>query len=207
MRKRWERLSETNAERLTSADFELAAYRLVTEQVIYWSDRRSRAIYSTIERYFSSFADALNDVGLDVKLNPHFKFICAVPRFGANLPVSVQETLFALVLRKVYDAAIHSGDVNEGEYTIRLDELDQLYRDATQREFPRRGELQGIVSAMERYGIVRRIDDVDGEQPYDLVIRPAIVDILGEQALHRLDAYAKTGHQEDEVREAEDEDS
>jgi hypothetical protein len=67
----------------------------------------------------------------------------------------------------------------------------------TGREFPTKGKLDAILEVMKRWGIVRvslehPVDDGDNNletQPYMVIIRPAITDLLGETALQRLSRF------------------
>jgi hypothetical protein len=75
---------------------------------------------------------------------------------------------------------------------VDLIELAEKYRQSTNgRELPRGGQMRQLMRTVQRWGIARRQDDVtdedaDVEQPFVIVIRPAIADVLGETPLQRL---------------------
>lgn len=64
----WELIASRTDGQYTTEDFESAAYRLVSEQVIYHSDKHSRVAYALIERFARNFETALEPLGIDIKL-------------------------------------------------------------------------------------------------------------------------------------------
>ena len=118
-----------------------------------------------------------------------------MPRHPKAGTASAAQTLLALVLRSIYDESARIGQfTDDGEVVCDLVELDEKYRLMTGRELPAKGELEALLRTMKRWGIAKRSDehvsDAIGEptstQPYAVLIRPAIVDVLGEAALQRL---------------------
>lgn len=176
-------------------DFESAAYRVITEQVLYYADRPSRVAYSLIERFERDFAEALDSVGVRLTVNRQLRYAVALPKVARSGQATVQQTLLALVLRRIYDESARIGHLNDdGEVAVDLIELEQNYKLATGRDLPPKGEMDGLVRLLKRWGLVRRVDeasdlghvDRSDSQPYSLMIRPAIADVLGESALKRL---------------------
>lgn len=180
-------------------DFETTAYRLAADQVIYHSDRASRTAYAMVERYEAAFARALEAVGIGLKVNRQLRYATALPLHGRAGMATVDETLFALVLRKLYDERARLGQMSErGEVPVDLVELKLKYELMTCREFPQKGGLDRLLRVMKRWGLARVADDgVEfseyGDQPYMVAIRPAIVDVLGETALARLARWNEAG--------------
>lgn len=193
----WEILAARSNGMHVPADFEAAAYRMVTEQVLYHADRASKAAYHLVERYERDIRDALEPLGVDVRVNRQLRYVYAIPRHGKSGGATTQQTVFALVLRMVYEDGAKVGDLNDdGEVICDLIELEEKYRILTGRELPAKGELDALMRSMKRWGIARlstEHDDIGDEglvdQPYAVVIRPAIVDILGETALQRLSQW------------------
>lgn len=79
-----------------------------------------------------------------------------------------------------------------GEISCDLVELAEKYRLAAGRDLPGKGEFDSLMRTMQRWGIARKGEETGPEddecagQPYTVVIRPAIADVLGEAALNRL---------------------
>lgn len=192
----WKNALEAARDLASQEDFEAAAYRLVSEQVIYASDKGNKLAYALIEDYAREFRLALEPLGVDVLVNARFRYACALPRHSKLSAATVDQTLVALVLRKIYDEVARLGQLSDkGEVFVDLVDLEVKYKQSTSgRELPRGGELKAIMRMMQRWGLASRHEDVERaaageggvEQPYVVVVRPAIVDVLGEAALQRL---------------------
>jgi hypothetical protein len=191
----WDRILE-GQKTYVAEDFESAALRLVTEQVLYASDPASRVAYSLVATYQRAFSDALDALGLEITVRADKGYACALPRGRTRAPfprANLDETLFALVLRKIYDTHIMAADINDkSEVECPIEEFVEAYRLATGREPPTSvGGLRALLRQGARWGIAREGDAQFDGQPFTIVIRPAIVDLLGEGPLHRLAAYAR----------------
>lgn len=201
----WEALMSRSDGLNTEEEFESAAYRLVCEQVLYYVDRGSRVAYGLVERYEREFKSVLAPMGIDLQVNRQLRYACAIPRHAKTSYASVGQTLLALVLRHIYDESARLGDLSDdGEVVCDLVDLQEKYRLLTQRELPGKGELDALLSMLARWGLARRATeeaqagvDSDGYagQPYVVMIRPAIVDVLGEAALHRLGLWTSPAGQ------------
>jgi len=189
MKRSWNTLSQQSNGMYAVADFERAAYRLVTEQVLYASDARSRSAYHLVEAYLEDFASALDPLGIRLERNAHHRYVVALPKHGEGTPVRLDETLLLLVLRQRYDEGMKQGLVEElGEVVVELPDLQEAWPALTGRPMPEVGALRTLAATARRWGVCRLVEgEPDELQPFHLVVRPAIVDIVGEQWLHRLD--------------------
>jgi Domain of unknown function (DUF4194) len=207
MSKQWETLAERSDGKYTIEDFEIAAYRLVAEQVLYHSDKHSRVAYWLIKDYFREFEQVLDPLGIDVEVNSLLGYVFAKPRHAKAGSATVNQTLLALVLRSIYDEAMQSGQVNDNsEVACDWIELEEKFRLATGRELPAKMELNALVRQFKRWGIARMADGQDIEDTdveACLLIRPAIVEILGDTALQKLGRWAqsKQGAEDDDESE------
>lgn len=191
----WEDLASRLDGIYTVEDFETAAYRLVAEQVIYHSDRNSRVTYAILDLYEREFDKVLAPLGVSLYVNRQLRYASAQPRHAKAATATVAQTLFALVLRGLYDEGVRAGGLTEdGEILCDYIELQEKFRLMTGRDLPARGELDTLLRAAKRWGIARRLEDDESSHLNPLqeqsaggvAIRPAIVDVLGETALMRL---------------------
>lgn len=190
----WESLASRTDGQHTSEELEMAAYRLAVEQVLYYADRHSRTAYWMIERYEREFRVALSPLGIDVQVNRQLRYAYALPKHAKAGAASIAQTVFALVLRAIYDESASTGQLtDDGEVVCDLVELAEKYRLMSGEDFPVKGKLEALMGTMKRWGIAKKSDDQsleDGDdlagQPYAVIIRPAIADVLGEAALARL---------------------
>lgn len=201
----WENLASRLDGIYSVEDFESAAYRLVAEQVIYHSDRSSRVTYAILELYEREFAKVLAPLGVSLSINRQLRYVTALPRHAKTGTATVAQTLFALVLRGLYDEGVRAGGLTEdGEILCDYIELQEKFHLMTGRDMPTRGELDTLLRTVKRWGIARRLEDDDSghltplqeQSAGGVAIRPAIVDVLGETALIRL---AQWGAAKDEA--------
>lgn len=196
----WDALAARTDGQHESEELEMAAYRLTVEQVLYHADRHSRTAYYMIERHEREFRQALAPLGIDVKVNRQLRYAYAIPRHAKAGAATIAQTIFALVLRAIYDEYASTGQLtDDGEVLCDLVELSEKYRLMSDRDLPGKGKLDALMETMKRWGIARKQNDHaldDGDdmttQPYAVVIRPAIADVLGEAALARLASFRST---------------
>jgi hypothetical protein len=189
----WSSLSEACDGAIAPEDFAAIAYRLMADQCLYHADRGSRTAYGIVDRYEREYAKVLAPFGVHLKVNRVAMYAVALPVHPKTIPASKAETLFALVLRGIYEDFARNGHITEaGEVHCGLVELTERYRLMTGEELTGgKGLFDSLVRTAHRWGIARWLDD--GEMPIApsesesaIAIRPAIIDILGETALRRL---------------------
>lgn len=192
----WTNAEEATRGVVTEEDFEAIAYRLVSEQVLYQADRKSRTAYGVVREFEADFRRALAPLGIQLKVNSNLRYVCAIPSRPKH-PATVEQTLLALVLRKIHEEESRVANHNEdGEVECDLVTLGVKYRQASGgRELPSGSRLMTLMTTLRRWGIARSDADdralaIEGaEQPYVVIIRPGIVDVMGEAALARLAAF------------------
>lgn len=195
MKRTWATLGQLSGGLHVPQDFERAAYRLVTEQVLYASDRGSKNAYHLVETWFADFAAAIEPLGIRLERNAHYRYIVALPAHGEGTAVSLEQTLLMLVLRQRYDAAMRQGLIeDQGEVIVELPELQEAYQTLAGRPMPEVGVLRETLRALRRWSVAKQIDcEPDDPQPFRIVVRPAIVEIVGAQWLQRLDQHNRGG--------------
>ncbi len=204
MKRSWNVLSQLSNGIHAVADFERAAYRLVTEQVLYASDRGTRIAYHLVEDHFDDYVAALAPLGIRLERNPHYRYVVALPAHAEGVPVTLEETLLLLVLRQRYDEAARQGNIEElGEVVVELPDLQEAYQALVARPMPEVGSLRALARTARRWGVARLVDsEPDDPQPFHLRVRPAIVDIVGETWLQRLDQHNRDDEADDAEAEA-----
>lgn len=203
MKRSWNTLSQLSNGTYAVQDFERTAYRLATEQVLYAADPRSRIAYHLVEDHYGDFVSALEPLGIRLERNPHYRYVVALPAHGEGVPVTLDETLALLVLRQRYDDAMRQGLIEDhGEVVVELPDLQESWQALTGRAMPDVGTLRALARTLKRWGVCRLVDsEGDDPQPFHLRVRPAIVEIVGEQWLQRLDQ-----HNRDDAGDADAED-
>ncbi|HEL5340866.1 DUF4194 domain-containing protein [Pseudoxanthomonas winnipegensis] len=203
----WANAAEATKNVVTEDDFEAAANRLITEQVLYAADRGSKVAYGLIRDFERDFRRALEPLGYIVRVNSQLRYACAIPKHAKTSSVTVDQTLLALVLRKIFDEETRSGHHDEnGEVACDLVALEIKYKQATGgRELATGGKLASLMQWMRRWGIAR-VSEEDGDQfghqvdqPYVVIIRPGIAEVLGEAALARIALFTSPDVEIDSV--------
>ena len=191
MKRSWNTLSQMSNGTYAVQDFERAAYRLATEQVLYAADARSRVAYHLVEDHYTDFVAALEPLGIRLERNAHYRYLVALPAHGEGAPVTLEETLALLVLRQRYDEAMRQGLIEDhGEVVVELPDLQESWQALTGRPKPDVGALRALAATLRRWGVCRLVEgEADDLQPFHLLVRPAIVEIVGEQWLQRLDQH------------------
>ncbi|HHA2536033.1 TPA: DUF4194 domain-containing protein [Stenotrophomonas maltophilia] len=192
----WERLAEQNP-LYVADDLRRAGYRLVMEQVIYGSDLRSRTTYEILVKFLASYRELLGSLGMTVIHNPHMSYVVAVPNPYVAEKMRLSETRLALVLRSLYNDKMYATEIIAGEAHVTIHDLETAYKDLMGKELPDTAHLRETLAALKRYGLLR-LEDAHDEQPFTVIVRPGIVDVLGETALLQLAAHAPTSTDEEE---------
>lgn len=190
----WADAAQASKYVVTEDDFEAAANRLVTEQVLYAADRNSKVAYGLVRDFEREFRRALDPLGYTVRVNSQLRYVCAIPRHARTSAVTVDQTLLALVLRQIFDEETRAGHHDEnGEVACDLVTLEVKYKQSTGgRELASGGKLIVLMQWMRRWGIARVTDEAgnqighDTDQPYVVIIRPGIAEVLGEATLARI---------------------
>jgi hypothetical protein len=83
---------------------------------------------------------------------------------------------------------------------VELPELQEAYRNLTGRPMPEIGPLRETLRALRRWSVVRLLDpEPEDPQPFRILVRPAIVEIVGAQWLQRLDQHNRDEDDEGEA--------
>lgn len=189
----WNRIAEQD-EAHTVRDFQKAALRLITEQVLYQANPKQRADYDLVAAYESAFAEALDLFGCILDLNVQERYAAAVPIISEVSKIPLMHTLLALVLRKLYDHHMNSGSLHAGIAGVSLSELEAAFQESTGRELPMKpqSELQEMMNAMKRWGIARLVRTENlGESAWFAEILPGIQSLINDRTLAMLKSHAE----------------
>lgn len=205
----WERLAD-GSRMFTVDDFERAAYRLVTAQVLSVNDQGTRKDYHLVAEHLREFKHVLEPLGISLRHNTEYRYVVAQPRHVLNqAKASKAVTLLVLVLSDIYHRVRFNGQQGDfGEAYVELPDLQEAYQGLTGFDFPTRtGEVRALVADLERWGIARAHgNERDAAQPFSVMIHPAISDVVTKEWLGQLDALRRPEDADvvDEVEEVDD---
>lgn len=203
----WKRIAEQQ-ETYTIGDFQRAAMRLVTDQILYQANPKQRMDYGLVAAYENEFAEALDLFGCKLDHNPQERYVAAVPTQPEISKIPLMHTLLALVLRKLYDHHMNRGSLNAGIAGVGLAELETAFKESTGRELPMKPqtELINMLDAMKRWGIARPMKaDNLGEVAWYVEILPGIQSLINERSLAMLKAHAEVVYEPNAASEKEPE--
>lgn len=195
----WQRVIDRKQSFYSVDQLQAAAYRLITDQVLYRSDRSARIHYDIVATHEDEMASVVALLGINLVVRRQAKYAVAIPKHAKSSAATIKQAALALVLLKVYHLAFQEGRITpDSEVECHLEELRQVYLMSTGQELPSKAELEQLFRTMKRWGIARTEDnegplasfETSSKQPYQVYIRPAIADVLGEAALERLAQFA-----------------
>ena len=175
-------------------DFERAAYRLISHQVLSAMDASTRKDYFLVHMNMSDFVQVLAPLGVEIIHDPHYQYVVAKPKHVLNPHrANKQVTLLVLVLASIHHKVRFEGQEGEfGEAYVDLPDLQEHYQGLTGRPMPKHGELRGLMAELDRWGIAsEQKNPLEDGQPFRIVIRPAISAIISKEWLNQLDAFRK----------------
>lgn len=196
----WERLAEKSLMYVVD-DYERAAYRLVTSQVLSAGEQATRKDYHLVAENLREFAQVLEPLGIGLRHNTQFRFVVAQPRHVLNQNrASKATTLLVLVLADIYHRIRFNGQQGDfGEAYVELPDLLEAYQGMTGHDFPKAGEFRELMVDLERWGIARKHEsEIDDNQPFRVMIHPAIAEIVTKEWLGLLDGLRKNADVDDE---------
>jgi hypothetical protein len=199
MTSRWERLAEKDTVYVID-DYERAAYRLITMQVLSASDPLTRKDYHLVADNLREYVAATDAFGVTLRHNASYRYVVAQPRHVLNQQKADKATtLMLLVLADAYHRVRFNGlEGDFGEAYVALPDLQEAYEGLTGRDMPKAGELRAMLAELERWGIVRRSEKVDDTQPFQVMIHPAIADLVTKEWLTQLELLKKQRETDDD---------
>lgn len=195
----WKRLADQHPA-YTESDFQKAASRLLTDQILYQSVLKQRNDYDLISNFEKDFTEALNLFGYELDHNSRERYIAAVPMHPDVSKVPLMHTLLALVLRKLYDHHMQRGILRAGIAGVSLPELETAFKESTGRSLEMKPQTKflDLMDSMKRWGVARtEKDDNLGESTVFVEILPGIQSLITQRSLAILKAHAEELYEPD----------
>lgn len=190
----WKRIVESQ-KAYGESDFQRAAMRLVTEQILYQSNMRQRSDHDLVVAYEKEFAEALELLGCKLDVNPNYRYVAATPTQVEASKFTLNQTLLALVLASLYDHHMRSGTLRKGVAEVSIPELEAAFKESTRRDLPMRpqSELFDLLDVAKRWGIARaaRSDEAEGAEWY-VEILPGVTSLVTQNWIASLKAHAES---------------
>lgn len=186
-------------------DYQQAAYRLITHQILSASDRATRKDYGIVSRNISEFEQAVHPFGIELMHDTHYQYIVARPRHVLSQQrASKEETLLLLVLAGIHHRVRFEGrEEKNGETFVDLTDLQEHYEKETGREFPGPADFRALLAKFKRWGIAadEKNEEASGHR-FRVRIHPAIGDLLRKEYLSYLESFRKETMDEDDAEDS-----
>ena len=195
----WKRLADQHPA-YTESDFQKAASRLLTDQILYQSVLKQRNDYDLISNFEKDFTEALNLFGYELDHNSRERYIAAVPMHPDVSKVPLMHTLLALVLRKLYDHHMQRGILRAGIAGVSLPELETAFKESTGRSLEMKPQTKflDLMDSMKRWGVARTEKDHNlGESTVFVEILPGIQSLITQRSLAILKDHAEELYEPD----------
>jgi hypothetical protein len=203
----WDKLVARDSRYLVE-DYERAAYRLISHQVLSAMDKGTRKDYHLVADNLREYLQVMEPMGVSIRHDAQYQYVVAQPRHVLNQRrVSKQVTLLVLVLASVHHQVRFNGMEGDfGEAYVELPALQEAYQEMTGQDFPKTTEFRTSLGELERWGIARQEDiRFDEGQPFRVLIHPAISAIVTKEWLTLLDGFRKVTELSEDVVDNEGE--
>jgi hypothetical protein len=188
----WDTLSD-RSKLYVAADFERAAYRLMTNQVLNAAEPTLRKDYHLVADHLGDFQKVFDAFAIELRHDAQFQFVVARPRHVLRQRMASKlETLFVLVMADLYHRVRSDGAQDDfGQAIVELPDFTEAFMALTGLPQPGTADMRHAFAALERWGLVRR-DETPGEpNPYRLIISPVIADLVTSSWLDELAQLAR----------------
>lgn len=147
-------LEKPGYESLVEEQFHEAAAFLRRKQFIFADGHGHRKHYELIRRFKDYFANLFNAFGDELKIDENFGYIGFIPS-TANPPMKMLDTLFLLILAKLYDVEARRANTTHGRASPSPGILIDSYVEITGREKPKKTDTKAALKRLEEHGVIR----------------------------------------------------
>lgn len=169
-----------------------AAYQLLHRQFLHRNKPRQRKHYEIISRFQPYFINLAEATGYELVVDETQGYAGIIPS-DYVWRMKLDETLFLLVLRQLYDEEINAFHANDdGSVIVALEDVEVRYRQLTQREVPQtKSELDQLTAPLVRKGIIDVKNDEDRPKELYISILPSIAAVINSKAVDMIRIYLR----------------
>ncbi|MFP8967168.1 DUF4194 domain-containing protein [Pokkaliibacter sp. CJK22405] len=177
------------AENHEADDFILAAKQLIANQFLYAEKTSQRSHYFLVTEHLEYFRNLFEAIGWNLVYQADEAFVGILPgEDERTLRLKLDESLFLLVMRQLYEEKLESFEVESGRAYVDLDKLLQSFEHLTSKELPNETRMKDILALFARHGIIERGKPHETDpKNFTLVIQPVIRQVVVEDYLGQLE--------------------
>lgn len=194
MPKNWNAISDRSEGVYTVDMCKQAFHQLLTHQCLYRRFQNQVTAYRLISANRPEFEEAVELAGYRLYFKDSREFCCIVPDIAKHTLLDLQQTIFLLVLRRLYHEHANVGDLSpEGDAVVTAAELAVTYMEMCGKPLEKgQGVIKSLIKTAWSNGLARDIEAADDDpQPFAVAILPGIAEVLSEHTVGRFGAALK----------------
>ena len=169
-----------------------AAYALLNQQFLRRSNPRQRKYYEVVTRFKPYFTNLTEAMGYELAVEEVYGYAGVIPHFYSRR-MKLDETLFLLVMRYMYDEEVNSFHANDdGSVVISVDDAELRYKQLTNRDLAKtKGEFEHLSGGLRRRGIINVEENPDNLHQLFITIYPSITAVINSKAIDNIRLYLR----------------
>lgn len=194
MPKNWNAVSDRSEGLYTVEMCKQAFQQLLTHQCLYRRFQNQVSAYRLISANRPEFEEAVELAGYRLYFKDRHEFCCIVPDVAKHTLLDLQQTVFLLVLRRLYHEHANVGNLTpDGDAVVTAAELAVTYMEMCGKTLEKgQGVIKALIKTAWSNGLARDIEAADDDpQPFAVAILPGIAEVLSEHTVARFGASLK----------------
>jgi len=180
------------------------ANRLMAKQFIYRFDSSDRDTYYLLKEYLPYFTSLFDALGHKMVIDDDYGYAGLIPEFNYR-KMKLEETLFLLVARLVYEEDMKNMKSNSDIAYISYEAFLLRYETLTNRERPERNSgFKACMAVLSRFGVIK-LRDLRGQDGDSMVeIYPGIMGLINKNTLDQIKEFNNDAFNEGVAEDSEE---
>ena len=190
-------------------DFQQTANFLLANQFVSAYKHGQRKHYLLVESYADYFTKLFDALGMKLYVNEHERLAGILPvEREAFLRLKIDETLFLLVMRQLYEEKVENFEVDNGFVATNTNAVLERFVQLVKREVPNETRFKDILTLFSRHGVIIRGKAYEEDSKNLMIsITPVVRLIVTEAYLRQLESFNLSDAETDAYAESQDDDA
>lgn len=182
-------------------EFQQTANYLLANQFVSAFKHGQRRHYLLVEMYQQYFGNLFDALGMKLYVNENERLAGVLPvEREAFVRLKIDETLFLLVLRQIYEEKVENFEIDNGFVATNTVAILERYVQLVKREIPTETRFKDILTLFSKQGVIIRGKAYDEDAKNIMInITPVVRLIVTEAYLRQLESFNGSDPDEDEV--------
>jgi hypothetical protein len=191
-------LDRSENERFVEDDFYQAASLIRRKQFIWAGSHGQSKHYNLVMRFQEYFTNLFNAFGDEFVINNHFGYCGVMPKYQQR-KMKALETVFLLILAKLYDSEARKACIENGRAQPSPSLLIETYMTLTGKEKPKYSDTMAALKLLSSSGIILLGEKDEVSELPTITVLPTISVILSEQYIVLLEQFTQAKNTEDDL--------